>query len=171
VQYSRIGYFFSFSYENRKQTRGRGRSRRNVSVLAMVAPASLADDYAYVNAEHLNVRSLGSVRGKIAATVDKGYRVTVLETLSNGWKRVLLENGQERVRQRKIPLGRSSVLRKGVGYPIRRERFPTRSCAPTGSTRRSPSSIPATNSKRSPTACTSDAGFAYAFSRARTKGT
>lgn len=66
-----------------------------ITAVSLVAPSSLADDYSYVNAEHLNVRSLGSVRGKIVATVDKGYRMTVLETAANGWKKVLLENGQE----------------------------------------------------------------------------
>lgn len=65
-----------------------------ITAVSLVAPASLADDYSYVNAEHLNVRSMGSVRGKIVATVDKGYRMTVLESVGN-WKRVLLENGQE----------------------------------------------------------------------------
>lgn len=65
-----------------------------LTAISLVAPASLADDYSYVNAEHLNVRSMGSVRGKIVATVDKGYRMTVLENVGN-WKRVLLENGQE----------------------------------------------------------------------------
>lgn len=66
-----------------------------ITAVSLVAPASLADDYSYVNAEHLNVRSLGSVRGKIVATVDKGYRMTVLEDAARGWKKVLLENGQE----------------------------------------------------------------------------
>lgn len=66
-----------------------------LTAVSLVAPASLADDYSYVNSEHLNVRSLDSVRGKIVATVDKGYRMTVLEEASRGWKRVLLENGQE----------------------------------------------------------------------------
>ncbi|MDQ1344171.1 MAG: peptidoglycan DL-endopeptidase LytF [Patescibacteria group bacterium] len=66
-----------------------------IAAVSLVTPASLADDYSYVNAEHLNVRSLGSVRGYIVATVDKGYRMTVLETVDRGWKRVLLENGQE----------------------------------------------------------------------------
>ncbi len=66
-----------------------------IAAVGLAAPASLADDYSYVNAEHLNVRSMESVRGKIVATVDKGYRMTVLERLSNGWQRVLLENGQE----------------------------------------------------------------------------
>lgn len=66
-----------------------------LTAVSLAAPASLADDYSYVNSEHLNVRSLDSVRGKIVATVDKGYRMTVLETASRGWKRVLLENGQE----------------------------------------------------------------------------
>ncbi len=66
-----------------------------LTAVSLAAPASLADDYSYVSAEHLNVRSLDSVRGKIVATVDKGYRMTVLETASRGWKRVLLENGQE----------------------------------------------------------------------------
>lgn len=65
-----------------------------IAVAGMAAPSSLADDYSYVTAEHLNVRSLGSVKGKIVATVDKGYRVTVLDG-SGRWKRVLLENGQE----------------------------------------------------------------------------
>lgn len=65
-----------------------------ITAVSLIAPASLADDYSYVNAEHLNVRSMGSVRGKIVATVDKGYRMTVLESVGN-WKRVLLENGQE----------------------------------------------------------------------------
>lgn len=65
-----------------------------ISAVAAVAPASLADDYSYVTAEHLNVRTVGSVKGKIVATVDKGYRVTVLDG-SGRWKRVLLENGQE----------------------------------------------------------------------------
>ena len=66
-----------------------------IAVISVSAPSSLADDYSYVNAEHLNVRSAGSIRGKIVATVDKGYRMTVLENASSGWKRVLLENGQE----------------------------------------------------------------------------
>lgn len=66
-----------------------------LTAVSLTAPASLADDYSYVNSEHLNVRSLDSVRGKIVATVDKGYRMTVLEEASRGWKRVLLENGQE----------------------------------------------------------------------------
>lgn len=66
-----------------------------LTAISLAAPASLADDYSYVNSEHLNVRSLDSVRGKIVATVDKGYRMTVLEAASRGWKRVLLENGQE----------------------------------------------------------------------------
>lgn len=66
-----------------------------VSVTVGITPTILADDYAYVTADHLNVRSMASVKGYIAAVVDKGYRVTVLEHLSNGWKRVLLENGQE----------------------------------------------------------------------------
>lgn len=66
-----------------------------ITAISLVAPASLADDYSYVNAEHLNVRSLGSVKGKIVATVDKGYRMTVLESVNGNWKRVLLENGQE----------------------------------------------------------------------------
>lgn len=65
-----------------------------IAVASMAAPSSLADDYSYVTAEHLNVRSLGSVKGKIVATIDKGYRVTILDG-SGRWKRVLLENGQE----------------------------------------------------------------------------
>ncbi len=56
---------------------------------------SLADDYMYVKASHLNVRDSKLFRGKIIAVIDSWYKVTVLETLNNGWKRVLLENWQE----------------------------------------------------------------------------
>lgn len=55
---------------------------------------TLADDYMYVKAAHLNVRSVWSIKGKIVATIDSWYKVTVLESLSNWWKKVLLENGQ-----------------------------------------------------------------------------
>lgn len=48
----------------------------------------------YVKAEHLNVRSVASVKGKIVAVIDSGYKVTILESLNNGWRKVLLENGQ-----------------------------------------------------------------------------
>lgn len=66
-----------------------------LTAAAVITPVSLADDYSYVNAEHLNVRGAGTVRAKIVATVDKGYRVTVLEAAAHGWKHVLLENGQD----------------------------------------------------------------------------
>jgi uncharacterized protein YgiM (DUF1202 family) len=65
------------------------------AIVAAIAPATLADDYSYVNAEHLNVRAAGTVRSSIVATVDKGYRMTVMEDAARGWKHVLLENGQE----------------------------------------------------------------------------
>lgn len=56
---------------------------------------TLADDYMYVNATHLNVRVAGTFRSAIVATVDNGYKVTILEAQDNGWKKVLLENGAE----------------------------------------------------------------------------
>lgn len=55
---------------------------------------TLADDFMYVTAYHLNVRSSGTFRSSIIATVDNGYKVVVLEKLANGWSKVLLENGQ-----------------------------------------------------------------------------
>ena len=55
---------------------------------------TLADDYLYVTAAHLNVRATQSYKSSIVATVDNGYKVTVLESLDNGWKKVLLENGE-----------------------------------------------------------------------------
>ena len=55
---------------------------------------TLADDYLYVNAAHLNVRVAGTYRSAIVATVDSGYKVTVLESHDNGWEKVLLENGE-----------------------------------------------------------------------------
>lgn len=48
----------------------------------------------YVTAHHLNVRSEGTFRSSIIATVDSGYKVVLLEKLANGWDKVLLENGQ-----------------------------------------------------------------------------
>lgn len=48
----------------------------------------------YVTAHHLNVRSEGTFRSSIVATVDSGYKVVLLEKLANGWDKVLLENGQ-----------------------------------------------------------------------------
>jgi len=57
---------------------------------------SLADDYMYVKPAHLNVRSAPKVTlHNIVATVDVGYKATVLESLDNGWTKVLLENGTE----------------------------------------------------------------------------
>ena len=55
---------------------------------------TLADDYMFVKAAHLNVRAWASVKTKIVAVIDSWYRVTVIESLSNWWKHVLLENGQ-----------------------------------------------------------------------------
>ncbi len=84
-------FFHAMAFFNKKRLAG----ILAATIVASGTPTLLADDYAYVTAEHLNVRSTASVKGRIAAVVDKGYRVTVLESLSNGWKRVLLENGQE----------------------------------------------------------------------------
>lgn len=64
-------------------------------VSSLVSTTTLADDYMYVEATHLNIRSAGTFRSSIVATVDNGYKVTVIDTLDNGWKKVLLENGQE----------------------------------------------------------------------------
>jgi uncharacterized protein YgiM (DUF1202 family) len=69
-----------------------------ISILALSSlmfTTTLADDYLYVSATHLNVRAKSSFRSSIIATVDNGYKVTVLESHDNGWKKVLLENGEE----------------------------------------------------------------------------
>ena len=60
----------------------------------VASSTTLADDYMYVKAAHLNVRSKASVKSKIVAVIDSGYKVTVLNAQSNGWSQVLLENGQ-----------------------------------------------------------------------------
>lgn len=60
----------------------------------LLSTTTLADDYSYVKATHLNVRADANVRSSIVATVDTGYKVTVLETLENGWRKVLLANGE-----------------------------------------------------------------------------
>jgi uncharacterized protein YgiM (DUF1202 family) len=65
-----------------------------IALTSVATATTLADDYMYVKAAHLNIRAAGTVRAKIVATVDSGYKVTVLESLSNGWKKVLLENGE-----------------------------------------------------------------------------
>ncbi|MDD2486928.1 MAG: SH3 domain-containing protein [Candidatus Gracilibacteria bacterium] len=62
---------------------------------SIASTTTLADDYSYVKVVHLNIRSAGVHTAKIIATVDKGYKVTVLETLANGWKKVILENGEQ----------------------------------------------------------------------------
>ncbi|EKE27430.1 MAG: hypothetical protein ACD_3C00208G0007 [uncultured bacterium (gcode 4)] len=65
-----------------------------LSIFALTAVASattLADDFMYVKAAHLNVRAAGSAKSKIIATVDSGYKVTVLDN-NWKWKKVLLEN-------------------------------------------------------------------------------
>lgn len=66
-----------------------------MALWAIATSTTLADDYFYVNAAHLNVRSAWSVKWKIVAVVDSGYKMTVLEYLDSGWRKVLLENGQE----------------------------------------------------------------------------
>lgn len=48
----------------------------------------------YVVAAHLNVRAAATFRSSIVTTVDTGYKVTVLESANNGWKKVLLQNGE-----------------------------------------------------------------------------
>jgi uncharacterized protein YgiM (DUF1202 family) len=58
-----------------------------------VTATTLADDFMYVKAAHLNVRATASIKSKIIAIVDSGYKVTVLDN-TNKWKKVLLENGQ-----------------------------------------------------------------------------
>jgi uncharacterized protein YgiM (DUF1202 family) len=60
----------------------------------LVATTTLADDFMYVTAYHLNVRAEGTFRSGIIATVDSGYKVVIMEELPNGWDKVLLENGQ-----------------------------------------------------------------------------
>ncbi|EKE29060.1 MAG: hypothetical protein ACD_2C00239G0002 [uncultured bacterium (gcode 4)] len=60
---------------------------------AIATATTLADDFMYVKAAHLNVRAAGSVKAKIIATVDSWYKVTVLEEAGK-WKKVLLENGE-----------------------------------------------------------------------------
>ena len=73
-------------------------TKGTISVLALSSlmfASTLADDYLYVNATHLNVRAANTFRSAIVATVGNGYKVTVLESQNNGWKKVLLENGQE----------------------------------------------------------------------------
>ncbi len=62
---------------------------------ALSFATTLADDYMYVSATHLNVRASATYRSAIVTTVDSGYKVTILESHDNGWKKVLLENGQE----------------------------------------------------------------------------
>lgn len=66
-----------------------------MTLSSLMFTTTLADDYLYVNATHLNVRSANTFRSSIVATVDNGYKVTVLESQENGWKKVLLENGSE----------------------------------------------------------------------------
>lgn len=66
-----------------------------IALSSTLFATTLADDYLYVSAAHLNVRAAGTYRSAIVATVDNGYKVTVLEVLDNGWKKVLLENGEE----------------------------------------------------------------------------
>ena len=61
---------------------------------SIFSSTTLADDYAYVKVVHLNIRAAWIHTAKIIATVDKWYKVTILETLDNGWEKVLLENGE-----------------------------------------------------------------------------
>lgn len=73
-------------------------SKWSLGILALsslISTITLADDYLYVNATHLNIRAEGTFRSAIVATVDSGYKVTVLESLDNGWRKVLLENGKQ----------------------------------------------------------------------------
>lgn len=65
-----------------------------LAITWMASTITLADDYMYVKATHLNVRAEGTVKSKIIATVDSWYKVTILESLTNWWKKVLLENWQ-----------------------------------------------------------------------------
>ncbi len=66
-----------------------------LAIGALSFATTLADDYMYVSATHLNVRASATYRSAIVTTVDSGYKVTILESHDNGWKKVLLENGQE----------------------------------------------------------------------------
>lgn len=63
-----------------------------MALTSIAASTTLADDYLYVKASHLNVRTAPSVKGKIMATVDSWYRVKILEVATWNWRKVLLEN-------------------------------------------------------------------------------
>lgn len=86
-----------------------------IMLSSLTFATTLADDFMYVNATHLNVRASNTFRSSIVATVDNGYKVTVLESLENGWKKVLLENGQEGYMNGRYLSERAPYFEKATG--------------------------------------------------------
>lgn len=63
-----------------------------IGLLLLTSSITLASDYMYVKATHLNVRTAGHHKARIMAVIDSWYKVKVLESLQNKWKKVLLED-------------------------------------------------------------------------------
>lgn len=63
-----------------------------IAIISLTSSVTLADDYMYVKATHLNVRTAWNHKAKIMAVIDSWYKVVILESLSNKWKKVLLED-------------------------------------------------------------------------------